>query len=73
MKKLTDTLGIVTEKDFKNQPIKYQGETKDIVFNNLMLGDGYIWLLENRTNSLNFESTFKFELTNLTVISSFKG
>ncbi len=73
MKKLTDTLGIVIEKDFKNQPIKYQGETKDIVFNNLMLGDGYIWLLENRTNSLNFESTFKFELTNLTVISSFKG
>ena len=73
MKKLIDTLGIVTEKDFKNQPIKYQGETKDIVFNNLMLGDGYIWLLENRTNSLNFESTFKFELTNLTVISSFKG
>jgi len=38
-----------------------------------MLGDGYIWLLENRTTSLNFESTFKFELTNLTVISSFKG
>ena len=73
MKKITDTLGIMTEKDFKNQPIKYQGETKDIVFNNLMLGDGYIWLLENRTNSLNFESTFKFELTNLTVISSFKG
>ena len=73
MKKLTDTLGIVTEKDFKNQPIKYQGETKDIVFNNLMLGDGYIWLLENRTSSLSFESTFKFELTNLTVISSFKG
>jgi hypothetical protein len=73
LKKITDTLGIMTEKDFKNQPIKYQGETKDIVFNNLMLGDGYIWLLENRTNSLNFESTFKFELTNLTVISSFKG
>jgi hypothetical protein len=63
----------VTEKDFKNQPIKYQGETKDIVFNNLMLGDGYIWLLENRTTSLTFESTFKFELTNLTVISTFKG
>jgi hypothetical protein len=63
----------VSEKDFKNQPIKYQGETKDIVFNNLMLGDGYIWLLENRTGSLTFESTFKFELTNLTVISTFKG
>ena len=38
-----------------------------------MLGDGYIWLLENRTATLSFESTFKFELTNLTVISSLKG
>ncbi len=70
---MTDSLGIVPEKDFKNQPIKYQGEIKDIVFNNLMLGDGYIWLLENRTASLSFESTFKFEMTNLTVISSLKG
>ena len=38
-----------------------------------MLNDGYIWFLENRTPNMTFESTFSFEMTNLTMISSLKG
>jgi hypothetical protein len=43
-------IAIDGEKEFKVQPIKYQGEiVEKIVFASLLVGDGYLWLLDNRT------------------------
>lgn len=39
-------------------------------FTSLLVGDGYLWLLENQTQNLFFEATFQFELSNLEVVSS---
>lgn len=40
-----------------------------IVFASLLVGDGYLWLLDNRTPNLIFSATFTFDLQNLAIVS----
>jgi hypothetical protein len=39
----------------------------------MLVGDGYLWLMENLTSNMAFDSTFMFELSNLCIVSSLKG
>jgi hypothetical protein len=46
------------------------GEVVDkIVFVSLLVGNGYLWLLENWTTNLIFSATFTFDLQNLANVS----
>lgn len=52
------------------QRIEYQGDPLDIHFTSLLVGDGYLWLLENLTKCVDFEANFVFDLSNLGIVSS---
>ncbi len=67
---LKPAIKVEADKDFKVQQIRYQGETVEkIVFASLLVGDGYLWLLDNRTPNLIFSATFTFDLQNLAIVS----
>jgi hypothetical protein len=60
---LKPAIKVEVDKEFKLQQIRYQGEVVDkIVFASLLVGDGYLWLLDNRTSNLIFSATFTFDL-----------
>lgn len=51
----------------------YQGVNLDIHFTSMLVGDGYLWLMENLTTNMALDSTFVFDLNNLRIVSSLKG
>jgi len=51
-------------------PIEYQDKNVNILFATMLIADGYLWLLENRTSDQLFEVELEFELNNLSIISS---
>jgi hypothetical protein len=65
-----ENLSINTNKHVKMQRINYQGDPLDIHFTSLLVGDGYLWLLENLTKCVDFEANFVFDLNNLGIVSS---
>jgi len=73
LKKIQESLNINLAKDVKTQYIRYQGETLNIGFTTMLVGDGYLWLLDNQTTNIQFEGTFIFDLTNLCIVSNLKG
>lgn len=66
-------MGISVNQHVKMTQVKYQGENLDIHFTSMLVGDGYLWLMENLTSNMNFDSTFMFDLNNLCIVSSLKG
>ena len=49
----------------KRQQVKYQGEFKDIWFSSIVMGIGYLWVVENNTLNTTWDAQFDYELNNM--------
>lgn len=69
-KRIKDIMGINPAQHIRINPIQYQDENVNMLFVTLLISDGYLWLLENRTSDQLFEVEFEFDLNNLSITSS---
>jgi hypothetical protein len=65
VKRAKEQLGIIPSQHMKMLQVEYQGQPTEIHFTSMVVGDGYLWLLENLTANQKFEAIFNFQLTNL--------